>query len=312
MEYTTLKEALTQDDNSEISGLIVILTSKSTMETAHGKNYLNLSVQDKSTGHAFKNFFRSEEEYAVQNDNLEEGKLYQLFARVGSYNGQKQIQNARFRAIKPGDYEKCLPLVLPVYEFSNEIVADFVEFIKENIKDERYLSFVSRALGDFDPENRVWRDFLSAPAAKSHHGNKIHGLFFHTFKVAKSCADIARSYSKDPHMPYSLTDVNMDRLMTAAVLHDIMKIDEYDWSLGIKMSGKYQLGHIDRGTVYLNEINTKGERILSDEEIDFLQYAILSHHGEYGPQKPKHVENWILHLADMIDAKLVYEMENNQ
>lgn len=311
MEYTTLKETLTQDDNSDINGVVIILAGKSTMETAQGKSYLNLTVQDRSLSHAFKNFFRTEDEYAIQNANLEEGKLYQLFARVGSYNGQKQIQNARFRAIKDEDREKYLPLVLPVYEWNDKIVAQFIEFVEDHVTDERYFKFVSRALGDFDTNNRVWRDFLSAPAAKSKHGNKIHGLFYHVFKVAINCVFIADSYGDESGMPYKLSTINMDRLITAALLHDIMKIDEYSWEQGIKMSGKYQLGHIDRGVVYLDQVNASLDHILSDEEIDFLQYAILSHHGEYGPQQPKHVENWILHLADMIDAKIVYEIENN-
>ena len=311
MEYTTLKEALNQDDNSDISGVFIILTGKTTMETAQGKSYLNLTVQDKSMSHSFKNFFKTEDEYALQNANLDEGKLYQLFARVGSYNGQKQIQNARFRAIKEEDRETYLPLVLPVYRWDEGIVTKFIDFVEDHVADERYFKFISRALGDFDPENRVWKDFLTAPAAKSKHGNKIHGLFYHVFKVAINCVFIADSYGDESGMPYKLSTVNMDRLMAAALLHDIMKIDEYSWEQGIKMSEKYQLGHIDRGVVYLSQVNASLDHILTDEEIDFLQYAILSHHGEYGPQKPKHVENWILHLADMIDAKIVYEIENN-
>lgn len=311
MEYMTLKETLTQDDNSDINGVVIILTGKATMETAQGKSYLNLTVQDKSLSHAFKNFFKTEDEYAVQNANLEEGKLYQIFARVGSYNGQKQIQNARFRVIKDEDYEKYLPFVLPVYPFDSSVVTEFLNFIELHITDERYFKFVCRAFGNFDPDNRIWKDFLTAPAAKSHHGNKIHGLFYHVFKVAKNCALIANTYSQDESIPYRLTNVNMDRLMTAALLHDIMKIDEYSWEQGIKMSGKYQLGHIDRGVVYLNQVNESLDHILTDEEVDFLQYAILSHHGDFGPQKPKHIENWILHLADMVDAKIVAEIEIN-
>lgn len=311
MEYTTLKEALTQEDNSDINGLTILLAAKTTMETTYGKNYLNLTVQDRSASHAFKNFFKTEDEYAVQNANLEEGKLYQLFARVGSYNGQKQIQNARFRAIKEEDYEKFLPQVLPVYFIDQANVSSFIELIKKSIKDERYLTFVSKALGDFDPANRIWRDFLNAPAAKSHHGNKIHGLFFHTFQVVRNCLDITSSYNAFSGLPYKLDSVNIDRLVTAALLHDIMKVDEYVWEQGIKMSGKYQLGHIERGVAYLKEVNISLDNILSEEELDFLQYAILSHHGEYGPQQPKHIENWILHLSDMIDAKIVSEIENN-
>ena len=317
MEYTTLKEALAQEDNSEVNGVIIILTSKTTMETARGKNYLDLTIQDKSLGHSFKNFFKTDEEYTLQNTRLEEGKLYQIFAKVGSYNGQKQIQNARFRAIEEEEYEKYLPYVLPVYHWNEKLVEEFIEFVGANIQDERYFRFVSRAFGDFgmvnsEKGNKIWKDFLSAPAAKSKHGNKVHGLFFHTYKVAKNCLFIATSYSEGSNLPYQLEPlVNMDRLMTAALLHDIMKIEEYSWEQGIKMSGKYQLGHIDRGVIYLSQVNESLGHLLTDEEVDFLQYAILSHHGDFGPQKPKHVENWILHLADMIDAKIVYEIENN-
>ena len=313
MECLTLKDALAKEDNTEVSGITVILTEKKTLETAQGKSYLNLTVQDRSTGHSFKNFFRTDREYENQNLNLEEGKLYELFAKIGSYNGQKQIQNAKFRAVKEEDYGDLMPLVLPVYERKSVAVADFVELIEDHVTDERYLTFVSKAFGDFNLENKVWRDFLDAPAAKKHHGNKIHGLFFHTFKVVKNCIAITNAYKDDSDLPYGFgdDDVNMSRLITAALLHDIMKIEEYSWETGIKMSGKYQLGHIERGIVYLDKINASLDNILEEEELDFLQYAILSHHGDFGPQKPKHIENWILHLSDMIDAKIVSEIENN-
>lgn len=313
MEYMTLKDALTQEDGTDVAGIVVILSEKKTLETAQGKSYLNLAVQDKSTEHSFKNFFRTEREYELQNTNLEEGKLYELFAKVGSYNGQKQIQNARFRTVAEDSYEEMMPFVLPVYERKEDSVKGFIELIGENVTDERYLKFVSRAFGDFSSESRVWQDFLKAPAAKKHHGNKIHGLFFHTLKVVKNCVSIAKAYSGDSDLPYQVkdTDINLSRLVSAALLHDIMKIEEYSWEKGIKMSGKYQLGHIDRGIIYLNEVNKSLDNILEEDEVDFLQYAILSHHGEYGPQKPKHIENWILHLSDMIDAKIVSEIENN-
>ena len=58
------------------------------------------------------------------------------------------------------------------------------------------------------------------------------------------------------------------------------------------------------------KINEQAKNPLSEQELDFIQYAILSHHGDFGPYKPLHIEHWILHLADMIDAKVVYEIEN--
>ena len=310
MELVTLKDCLAQEDNSDVSGVYVMLTAKSTLETATGKNYLNLTVQDRSTSHSFKNFFNTDADFEMQNANLEEGKIYQIFSKIGSYNGSKQIKNARFRPVKAADYEQARSYVLPVYSFEHVHVDTFKEFIDEYITEPNYNAFVKAALGNFQQESKVWIDFLTAPAAKSHHGNKIHGLFYHTLAVARNCQSIVERYEDGKTMPYQLSTVNLSRLLTAAILHDIMKTEEYEWEEGIKIRRDIYLKHIERGIVFLYKINEQAKNPLSEQELDFIQYAILSHHGDFGPYKPLHIEHWILHLADMIDAKVVYEIEN--
>ena len=102
--------------------------------------------------------------------------------------------------------------------------------------------------------------------------------------------------------------LNKDRLICKAILHDIKKVDEYEYETVIRRKPGV-IGHLIDGVTYLNKINEECNNILNREQIEDLTYAILSHHGQYGPYEPKTPEDVILHLADMADAKVVGELE---
>ncbi len=52
-------------------------------------------------------------------------------------------------------------------------------------------------------------------------------------------------------------------------------------------------------------INDKIENKLSNEDIEIITNAILSHNGEYGVFQMKTIEDILLHSCDMIDAKSI-------
>ena len=100
-------------------------------------------------------------------------------------------------------------------------------------------------------------------------------------------------------------NADKDILITAAALHDIGKLEEFDWSVVIKYSDSgHMVGHVVGGAMMVKEAAKKIDGF--DPLLSLaLQHAILAHHGnkEWGsPKRPKSIEALILHYADDLDA----------
>ncbi|MDO8587280.1 MAG: HD domain-containing protein [Armatimonadota bacterium] len=139
--------------------------------------------------------------------------------------------------------------------------------------------------------------FATAPAAQRIHHAYIGGLLEHSLSVAQLCNLVAGHYP----------EANRDLLVTAAILHDIGKIDEFSWSRSIRYTDSGHLvGHLVSGAMTVDEAAGK----IADFH-PFLRmiliHMILSHHGEkeFGsPKRPKSLESLILHRVEDLDAKV--------
>jgi 3'-5' exoribonuclease len=139
--------------------------------------------------------------------------------------------------------------------------------------------------------------FKNHSAAKSIHHGFIGGLLQHTLAVTKLCDFYASQYSI----------LNRDLLVTAAICHDIGKIDELSEFPENDYTDEGQLvGHIVMGTMMLDRKMQDIEGFpakLGNE----LKHCILSHHGELefgSPKKPALIEALALAFADNTDAKI--------
>ena len=146
-----------------------------------------------------------------------------------------------------------------------------------------------------DPE--FVKRFKAHSAAKSIHHGFMGGLLEHTLSVAGLCDAFCRQYSI----------LNRDLLLTAAMFHDIGKLEELSGFPANDYTDEGQLlGHIMIGTEWVGEHIREipnFPRKLSNE----LKHCILSHHGELefgSPKKPALVEAMALCFADNIDAKM--------
>ena len=141
------------------------------------------------------------------------------------------------------------------------------------------------------------RGFKFHSAAKTVHHGFVGGLLEHTLGVAKHCDYFAAYYPM----------LNRDLIVTAAIFHDIGKLEE----LSVFPENDYTdegqlLGHIMIGAEMV------GERIRTIEGFPVrmaneLKHCILAHHGEleYGsPKKPALAEALALSFADNVDAKM--------
>ena len=139
-------------------------------------------------------------------------------------------------------------------------------------------------------------DITGIEATIEHHGF-VGGLLEHTLGVAKNCDYFASVYPI----------LNRDLLLSAAIFHDIGKLEELSTFPENDYTDEGQLlGHIMIGAEMV------GERIRSIEGFPIrlgneLKHCILAHHGELefgSPKKPALAEALALSFADNIDAKM--------
>ena len=135
---------------------------------------------------------------------------------------------------------------------------------------------------------------INRPAAHTHHHAYPAGLLQHTAEVMAIAYSIAQNFN----------DINMDYIITAALFHDIMKIEEYDWNGNVQDYARI-IGHVVGSFLLFKELAEKHNVAgLSKKEITHI---LLSHHGitTYGsPVEPKTMEAIIVHMADTISAKI--------
>lgn len=148
-------------------------------------------------------------------------------------------------------------------------------------------------------DKNIYRAFINSPAAQKVHHAYIGGLLEHSLEVAQVCEHIASNY-KDV--------LNRDLLITGALLHDIGKIREYDFSsVSFEMTDIGKLvGHLVLGKEMVDE----KIREMSDfpQELQLaIGHMIISHHGERewgSPEVPKTMEAFSLFHSDLLSARL--------
>jgi 3'-5' exoribonuclease len=152
-------------------------------------------------------------------------------------------------------------------------------------------------LGAMFADERIARAYKIAPAAKVVHHAFLSGLIEHALSVCKLAKIVAPHYK----------DVDLDLVLTGAILHDIGKIDELSYERGFGYTAEGQLiGHIVMGVRMIDE----KLRLLPDFPPKLrvlLEHLILSHHGEleYGsPKVPQFAEALLLHHLDNLDSKM--------
>jgi len=146
-------------------------------------------------------------------------------------------------------------------------------------------------------DEEITRLYKRAPAAKSIHHAWLGGLIEHVLSLCALCRIVAPRYPQ----------VDLDLLLTGAILHDVGKIYElvYDRTFGYSDNGQL-LGHIHLGLRIVDDklrsLPSFPARLRS-----LVEHMILSHHGELefgSPKVPLFAEALLLHHLDNLDSKL--------
>ena len=280
----------------EMVHAIYFCKSKQTQQTKAGKNYYSMLLQDK-TGTIDAKVWDLNNAIA----HFEAMDYIDVTAQVVCFQSNLQLNVKQVRKAQEGEYH--VEDYMPCSEFGiDTMYQELTELIK-SVKD-KYLHQLLTMI--FIDDKAFAEKFKKHSAAKSIHHGFIGGLLQHTLAVAKLGDFYATQYPV----------LNRDLLLTAAICHDIGKVDELSDFPENDYTDEGQLvGHIVMGTIFLDgkmkEIPGFPAKLANE-----LKHCILAHHGEleYGsPKKPALIEALALSAADNTDAKLqifIEELKN--
>ena len=256
--------------------------------TKTGKEYGNLILQDKTGTFEAKIWDLSSPGIG----EFETMDYVHVEADVTLFQNAYQLNVRRIRKAREGEYVEAD--YLPV---SKKDIAKMYEELLGFIRSVKNPWLNQLLAGYFVEDKEFARAFQFHSAAKTVHHGFVGGLLEHTLSVVKLCDYYAGYYSS----------LNRDLLLTAAIFHDIGKMQELSRFPENDYTDDGQLlGHIMIGTEMISarirEIPGFPARLASE-----LKHCILAHHGEleYGsPKKPALLEALALNFADNTDAKM--------
>lgn len=267
---------------------IYLCKQKQTAVTKAGKPYESLVLQDK-TGTLDAKIWDPSSNGIEECDALD---YVNVMGDVISFQGNLQLNIKRLRKASEGEYEPADYLPVSQYD-PEEMYCELQGYVRSITN-----PYLKKLAGDLFLEDADFaKRFKFHSAAKSVHHGFVGGLLEHTLSVTKLCAFFADTYEM----------LNRDLLITAALFHDIGKLEE----LSVFPENDYTdegqlLGHIAMGMeivgMRIRAIDGFPRRLANE-----LKHCILAHHGEleYGsPKKPAIPEAVALNFADNLDAKM--------
>lgn len=261
--------------------------SKQILKTKAGKTYYSLILQDK-TGTADGKIW----ELNMGIAEFEAMDYIYCEGMVTSFQGNIQMNISRVRISEEGEYNPAdyIPTTDKDIEEMFAKILDYVNGVKN--------PYLSRLLKHFFVEDAVFvKEFKQHSAAKSVHHGFMGGLLEHTLSVTNMCNYFADAYPA----------IQRDLLITAALFHDMGKIEEIAGFPRNDYTDDGQLlGHIFIGAQKLSAAIAAIDGFPKKLENELL-HCVLAHHGklEFGsPKVPALIEAMALHLADNADAKI--------
>ncbi|WP_066503991.1 3'-5' exoribonuclease YhaM family protein [Abyssisolibacter fermentans] len=286
-----MKKTIIEFNNGDNIENFFLVKQASVRRSNNNKKYMDFTLMDKS-GEINAKLWDITEKDELQYIN---NTLIKVRGSVSIWQGKLQLKINKIRLYIESDNIDIKDYVQTAPEESIDMFNCISSYI-EKMKNQDIKKLTNRILSDNKDK------LMFYPAATKNHHSIAGGLLYHTKTMLLLGEQVCNIY----------TFLNRDLLYAGVILHDMSKIQEID-ATDLGVASEYTtegqlLGHIIMGIKNI-------DRVAREEGIDaeismLLQHMVLSHHyePEFGsPKKPQIPEGEILHMLDIIDARM-YDM----
>jgi 3'-5' exoribonuclease len=265
----------------------LLVHAKEIRSTKEGKQYLRMELGDRSGTIEARMWTKFE----LLVHDIARDDFVKVEGRVELYRDRPQLSLLQLRKARPEEIELAdfLPHTKEDVEKMYRQLLDYANSIRNTWLQRLVLSIVN------DPA--ISTRYKKAPAAKVMHHAYLGGLLEHVVGLCGLAKQVAEHYP----------ELDLDLLLTVAILHDVGKLDElcYTRAIGYTTGGQL-LGHI---VMELETVLRAIDKIpgFPAELKTVVQHLLISHHGEYefgSPKLPMIREALAFHYLDDLDSKM--------
>ena len=283
---------VSQLNHNEQVDQVFLASNKQLRPNRNGNLYLQLELSDRSGSIATRMWNACESDYKA----FENGDYVHVEGAVQLFQGNLQLIAQQVRVARPDEVEESDFLTLQSAEIDK--MRDRLLEIMRQIKTPALTALIEA----YTDDEVFMKKFCQAPAGMKNHHAYQGGLLEHVVSLLELVLVMAPRYPQ----------LDQDKLLVGAFLHDSAKVDELTYDRDIAYSDEGQmLGHMVQAITTLDEKAREAER---RSQLAFppmllmeIKHMIISHHGEleYGSAKlPMTLEAVALHHLDNLDAKL--------
>jgi 3'-5' exoribonuclease len=272
--------------NEPVTAQFLVL-SKEIRQKKTGEPYLTLHLADR-TGEIEAKMW---DNVAEVMDTFERDEFLKVKGVVQVYQNRSQFTIHKLRRIE--EQEVDLADYFPTSERDVDEMFAELRGVVNGFTNPHLQALVNSVLDD----TQLAALFRMAPAAKTIHHAYRGGLLEHVLSLCQLSRLSAAHYRT----------IDLDLLLTGAILHDIGKVEELSFARGFSYSSSGQLlGHIVLG---LRLLHGKFEKLADfpPKLRALIEHMIISHHGELefgSPKVPIFAEALLLHHLDNLDSKM--------
>jgi len=261
-------------------------------------NYASLSLQDQ-TGKIQAKIWDSVDKIK---DSLKNGDIIEIQGKTNQYQGKIQIIIENLRLSEQQDTKKFIPS-------SNKNVDILIQelfSIMDKIEDVD----LKKLWDSFKADKELIKMFSECPGGKGAvHHTRLNGLLEHVLSILKIVEFLGIHYK-----------LNNDVLRLGAFLHDIGKMNCYEYEFTIEMTDIGRLhGHsVPSYLMFIEKLRTLEIEEEKKKRIqETIGHLILSHHEKFEYQSPvipmtkeaiilakaDAIDSWIDHVDDLLKIK---------